>query len=192
MNMFNDLAMQAKTQAYLEEIRAEVRRHESRLREYELRLRQYELTARARSVVLIGKGEMARAMLEDESQKLHRLPSQDPGCCELRHIGADLLQDQGRRAGELRRHEAAQKHPRYWAHALGIALLMTQFKPVMSALGGDGNFAWAAGMVLTIAVGAFVAGVWHLFWRSTVAQTGRHFVIAAWVVAALVVLGSYQ
>ncbi len=62
MNMFNDLAMQAKTQAYLEAIRAEVRRRESLLRQYELRLRQYELTARACSAELIGKGEMARAM----------------------------------------------------------------------------------------------------------------------------------
>lgn len=108
--------------------------------------------------------------------------------------GADLRRPEAIEHEEemSRRARAAQKHPRYWAHALGIALLMTQFKPVMSALGGDGNFAWAAGMVLTIAVGAFVAGVWHLFGRSTVAQTGRHFVIAAWVVAALVVLGSYQ
>ena len=94
--------------------------------------------------------------------------------------GADLRRPEviEHEAEMSRRARAAQKHPRYWAHALGIALLMTQFKPVMSALGGDGNFAWAAGMVLTIAVGAFVAGVWHLFGRSTVAQTGRHFVIA--------------
>lgn len=79
--------------------------------------------------------------------------------------GADLRRPEviEHEAEMSRRARAAQKHPRYWAHALGIALLMTQFKPVMSALGGDGNFAWAAGMVLTIAVGAFVAGVWHLF-----------------------------
>ena len=91
-----------------------------------------------------------------------------------------------------RRTRAAQKHPKYWAHALGIVLLLTQCKQVMAAFGGSGNLAWAASVLVSIALGAVVAGVWHLAKRPTLTQTGNHFVVATWVVAALVVFGSYQ
>ena len=70
MNKFNDLVMQAKIQAYTEAIRAAVRQYELRLLPYELRLRQYESTVRAYSAVLTAKGEMARAMLKNERQKI--------------------------------------------------------------------------------------------------------------------------
>lgn len=90
------------------------------------------------------------------------------------------------------RQQPSMKHPKYWLHLIGLALLMTQSKFVIDARGADGNNAWIVGMLLALASGAVVAGVWHFAKRPTKAQTGRHFVYVSWVVAALSVFGSHQ
>lgn len=90
------------------------------------------------------------------------------------------------------RKNAVVKHPKYWLHLIGMALLMTQNKFVIAARGADGNTAWIVGMILALGAGALVAGVWYLIKRPTKAQTGRHLVVASWAIAALTVLGSYQ
>lgn len=91
-----------------------------------------------------------------------------------------------------RRKTAAIKHPRYWLHLIGMALLMTQSKLVIAARGTDGNIAWVIGILAGLAAGVLVAGIWHAIKRPTIAQTGRHVVIVSWAVIALAVFGSYQ
>ena len=74
---------------------------------------------------------------------------------------------------------------------IGIGFLLTQNKHTLAST-TEGNITWLAYMAAALIVGAVVAGVWHFARKPSKAQTVRHFVITAWVIAGLLTVGSFQ